>query len=1100
MAQQSAEKYKFGWRSVGNRFKIASWNLQGKLSEFNDRQFLYQDMEERNVDIGCFQETRANEMEEMTQKGAKLKTFQSSNGFNYGLGFYVSSKFVNNIHKVERISDRLCVLQLKVKKCGEEKEHLISIINVYAPTATLTRDKPEDTDVFYHQLYEVVDKYDKESNMLILAGDFNARVGVKLSSEENFMGSWGKGTRNDNGERLVDMLDHFKLYLTNTRFKHRRRKISTWHGTGSLKSKDNTKQYHHQIDYIIIKQKFTKLLTNSKAYGYNKYISDHSLVITTFDFSRIYRIRPKRVNEIKYDMNVLVNNNVIAEEFQECLKKEIATHKEKSFDSLNEKYEDFVTNCIQKVVKQIVPVQAKAVNNIIHFDDHELGKLVNERRIVNDVLRKKNHITKDDHKTFRTRMTKLKAKIHKRVIQLRLAKLDALAKELESNKSNSKCFYIQRVMKCRPYDKFKLVDETGKELMKDEDKISAVNKWYISFYNQVGMLKLDPFIGDPGPLDIPFTEVEIKAAIKRLNNNRACGKDGIYAEIYKYGGEEIAKQITEMLNEVFEKHDHLNAIGEGILIPLNKPGKTQLANNTRPITLLNMTRKVISNTFLERVYNKVDGYLCLGQSGFRKNRSTTDVIWTYRWLKAIGQRYDEVIKIVGIDLSKAFDCINREKLMKVFEQKELCSKSDLRILNYLLSNTKLTTRINGTYGEWFDTTIGTPQGDALSPILFTVYLEAAIREYLEIKDIKFTELQMIILYADDTDFINLENFEDEMAEVLKKWNLKENADKRERITIHDSEANAKLTNRKLGNAIDDVADMKRRMNAANVVFRSMHRIWRRPRYISLKTRIRFYNTFVKSILLYNLAAVAVTDCWLKKVDAFHRKHLRQILHIHYPNTIHNIALYNKTGEIPISVQITGRRWTYFGHALRSNEKTPMNLIMDLYFTYKETKKSNLTKAKTTLPTLLHKDLMIIDKDDKQLLSCNTKYKNSTLSTFKWQLKDIIDLNILRYNAKNRLLWRQLTVSIFKMRLFNTLDVIVTKSNKRQKKAPAALKDTTFVIEDKRNDENREYRQRSADRLIRLIDEEHDQRNSENHRDHQHRRAEDNINITARGTY
>lgn len=208
----------------------------------------------------------------------------------------------------------------------------------------------------------------------------------------------------------------------------------------------------------------------------------------------------------------------------------------------------------------------------------------------------------------------------------------------------------------------------------------------------------------------------------------------------------------------------------------------------------------------------------------------------------------------------------------------------------------------------------------------------------------------------------------------------------------------------------------------------------------------------------------------------------------------------QTGEIPISVQITGRRWTYFGHALRSNEKTPMNLIMDLYFTYKETKKSNLTKAKTTLPTLLHKDLMIIDKDDKQLLSCNTKYKNSTLSTFKWQLKDIIDLNILRYNAKNRLLWRQLTVSIFKMRLFNTLDVIVTKSNKRQKKAPAALKDTTFVIEDKRNDENREYRQRSADRLIRLIDEEHDQRNSENHRDHQHRRAEDNINITARGTY
>ena len=65
----------------------------------------------------------------------------------------------------------------------------------------------------------------------------------------------------------------------------------------------------------------------------------------------------------------------------------------------------------------------------------------------------------------------------------------------------------------------------------------------------------------------------------------------------------------------------------------------------------------------------------------------------------------------------------------------------------------------------FQTTIGTPQGDGLSPILFIIYLERALkdaRNKAPPKPIEDKNISSEAIYADDTDFIS------KNAEYLKK--------------------------------------------------------------------------------------------------------------------------------------------------------------------------------------------------------------------------------------------------------------------------------------------------------------------------------------------
>ena len=144
-------------------------------------------------------------------------------------------------------------------------------------------------------------------------------------------------------------------------------------------------------------------------------------------------------------------------------------------------------------------------------------------------------------------------------------------------------------------------------------------------------------------------------------------------------------------------------------------------------------------------------------------------------------------------MSRAFDTIDRGKLMSILESVPGITDDDRRLIRVLLANTSLQVEYNGVMTDPFISTIGSPQGDGLSPILFAIYLEAAIRE-LHARGPSRSQCDLDVdiplsaIYADDTDFISLcskflDMIQQSVGPIFSEFDLLVNVDKTERTTI-----------------------------------------------------------------------------------------------------------------------------------------------------------------------------------------------------------------------------------------------------------------------------------------------------------------------------
>ena len=92
----------------------------------------------------------------------------------------------------------------------------ISIIQGYAPTNDA---EPKEKEEFYDTLQSIIDKVPKK-DLVIIMGDFNAKIGRDNTGREQVMGRHGEGEINANGELLVNMCAFNSMVIGGSIFPH----------------------------------------------------------------------------------------------------------------------------------------------------------------------------------------------------------------------------------------------------------------------------------------------------------------------------------------------------------------------------------------------------------------------------------------------------------------------------------------------------------------------------------------------------------------------------------------------------------------------------------------------------------------------------------------------------------------------------------------------------------------------------------------------------------------------------------------------------------------------------------------------------------------
>ena len=106
-----------------------------------------------------------------------------------------------------------------------------------------------------------------------------------------------------------------------------------------------------------------------------------------------------------------------------------------------------------------------------------------------------------------------------------------------------------------------------------------------------------------------------------------------------------------------------------------------------------------------------------------------------------------------------------------------------------------------------------------------------------------------------------------------------------------------------------------RIRKARTVFTILAPVWR-SKVISRKTKLRIFNTNIKSVLLYGSETWKVTKATSNKLQSFVNRCLRSIMGIHWPEVIRNEELWTRAEQERINIQIRRHKWGWIGHTLR----------------------------------------------------------------------------------------------------------------------------------------------------------------------------------------
>ena len=850
-----------------------------------------------------------------------------------GVGIILSKYAQKTLRGWEPHGQRIIMASFHTKNKGIN----MNIVQIYAPTNDAS---DEDKDAFYDRLQRVMDKLPRR-DINIIMGDANAKVGHENRGYEGIMGQHGLGQMNENGERFASFCAFNSLVIGGTIFPHRRIHKATW------MSPDGVTE--NQIDHLCVSRRFRRSLEDVVVRRGADVGSDHHMLMATLKLRlRKYGTRAGTMRT-KFQVNLLEADK--KGEFQLQLRNR--------FQILADLGEDTEVETHWKKVKEVFTTTCKEV---LGEKKREHKEWISQRSL--DLITERRKL-KTEVVGSRTRGLKSKAQE-----LYRMAAKDA-KRSIKKDKEEFTNRLAEKAEKAATGGHMRILYQTTKTLagkygkpdvpVKDKDgktifgKDDQSKRW-VEHFNSLLNRPPPSIPADilPARNDLPIcceapTKKEILDAILKLNSGKAAGPDEIPPEALKAEADVAADILLPLFNKIWNEGKFPEDWKEGHLVKLPKKGDLSNCNNYRGITLLSIPGKVFNRVLLERIKAATDSRLRDEQAGFRKNRSTTDQIATLRILVEQSLEWNSNLIVNFLDYEKAFDSIDRGTIWKILRHHGIPVKL-VELIQSMYEGSRCRVIHEGQLTDSFEIMTGVRQGCLLSPFLFIMVIDWLMSEttkgrrngiqwtpWTQLEDLDFADDLALLSHTQKqmqakTSVLNsLSGTVGLRIHPGKSKVLRIGAHSNDQVTVDGKVLENVESFCYLGSIIDKdggtEAEIKSRIGKAQAAFLSLTNIWK-TRDISLRTKLRIFNSNVKSVLLYGCETWKASSGCLKRIQVFINKCLRKLLRIKWMDRIPNDEVHRKTRQFSVAAEIGRRRWRWIGHTLRKSDSSITKKALD----------------------------------------------------------------------------------------------------------------------------------------------------------------------------
>ena len=258
--------------------------------------------------------------------------------------------------------------------------------------------------------------------------------------------------------------------------------------------------------------------------------------------------------------------------------------------------------------------------------------------------------------------------------------------------------------------------------------------------------------------------INVEEGIERVAKRKAVGVDGVSGEwirINKDEDDDLKSIKIEKLRTVFKEVIQTSSIPEfwmksKIVLISKENNNTPEIMNSRPIAILPAITKAFELSILKNLEKIAyeQNYISHNQRGFTPKKSTIeniDDLFDF-WMKAKERRKEtrSSSALMFIDLKRAYDCVNRNKLLNLLNEARIPGDI-IEIIKEMFNKSQIT--IDGL--STFKTTKGLLQGSCLSPILFNFYINPMLRNLEKLNAWCRAYADDIVIAVDNLQDINI---------------------------------------------------------------------------------------------------------------------------------------------------------------------------------------------------------------------------------------------------------------------------------------------------------------------------------------------------------